>query len=119
MQKIQEATEGQPVRLLSLTLDPVDDTVPVLARYSSAFGANLTRWSFLTGDEATVHNLVATSFLPPDTTGQFSYMPGSFAHVQRIVLVDKAGQIVSYFDGLNQNAADAVIAQIKKLESTP
>jgi cytochrome oxidase Cu insertion factor (SCO1/SenC/PrrC family) len=119
MKKIQDATAGQPVRLLSLTLDPVDDTVPVLARYSSAFGADPTRWSFLTGDETTIHNFVETSFLPPDTTGQFSYMPGNFAHVQRIVLVDKAGRIVSYFDGLNQEAANTVIEQIKKLESSP
>ncbi len=119
MAKVQQATAGQPVRLLSLTLDSVDDTVAVLARYSSAIGADLSRWSFLTGDERTIHNFVGTSFLPPDTTGQFSYMPGHFAHVQRIVLVDQAGRIVSYYDGLNQNAGDAIIAQIKKLESTP
>ena len=73
----------------------------------------------LTGDKDVIHNLVGTSFLPPDTTGEFSYMPGNFAHVQRIVLVDKAGRIVSYFDGLNQEAANTVIEQIKKLESSP
>jgi cytochrome oxidase Cu insertion factor (SCO1/SenC/PrrC family) len=119
MQKIEEGTKGQPVRFLSITLDPVDDTAPVLARYSLEYGADPARWAFLTGDQAVIHHLVGTSFLPPDTTGQFSYMPGSFAHVQRIVLVDPAGHIVSYFDGLNQNAAQAVLEQIKKLETAP
>ena len=117
MEKVQRATQGQPVRLLSITLDPVDDTAPVLARYAPEFEADPARWSFLTGDKDVIHNLVSASFLPPDTTGEFSYMPGNFAHVQRIVLLDQAGNVVSYFDGLNQNAADAVLTQIHKLES--
>ena len=119
MEKIQQATPGQPVRLVSITLDPADDNAGVLARYAPQFRADPARWSFLTGDKDTIHNLVGTSFLPPDTTGEFSYMPGNFAHVQRIVLVDQRGNIVSYFDGLNSNAAEAVLAQIKKLEAAP
>jgi len=119
MEKIQQATPGQPVRLVSITLDPAGDSAPVLARYAPQFNADPARWSFLTGDKDVIHHLVGTSFLPPDTTGEFSYMPGNFAHVQRIVLVAPSGRIVSYYDGLNQNAADAVLAQIKKLEATP
>jgi len=119
MEKIQQATPGQPVRLVSITLDPTDDNVPTLARYAPEFRADPARWSFLTGDKDVIHNLVGTSFLPPDTTGEFSYMPGNFAHVQRIVLVDQNGRIVSYFDGLNPNAANEVLAQIKKLETGP
>jgi protein SCO1/2 len=120
MDEISRATAARPdVRLLSITLDPVDDTVPVLSHYSEGYRADPKRWSFLTGSQTTVHDLVGTSFLPPDTTGQFSYMPGNFAHVQRIVLVDRTGRVVSYFDGLNQNAGDAVISQIEKMEQTP
>jgi cytochrome oxidase Cu insertion factor (SCO1/SenC/PrrC family) len=119
MEKIQRATEGKPVRLLSITLDPADDSAPVLARYAPEFNADPARWSFLTGDKGVIHDLVGTSFLTPDTTGEFAYMPGNFAHVQRIVLVDPSGKVVSYFDGLNQNAADAVLAQIQKLENSP
>ena len=82
MEKIQSLTAGQPdVRLLSLALDPVDDTAPVLEKYGKSFGQDLSRWSFLTGDESTIHWLVGTSFLPRDTTGAFAYMPGNFAHI--------------------------------------
>lgn len=116
MKKIQAATMDRPdVRLLSLALDPADDTVAVLGGYAPRFGALPERWSFLTGDNAVMHDFVAASFLPPDTTGQFSYMPGNFAHTQRIALVNKTGQIVNYFDGLNEKVADAVIEQIKTL----
>jgi cytochrome oxidase Cu insertion factor (SCO1/SenC/PrrC family) len=118
MEKIQQATAGNSnVRLLSLTLIPDDDTVDVLARYATSFGADPGRWSFLTGDTAAIRQLVGTSFLAKDTTGAFSYMPGNFANTQRIVLVDQAGRIVCYFDGLNQNAGDQALARIKQLEA--
>ena len=45
-------------------------------------------------------------------------MPGNFAHTQRIALVDTKGHLVEYFDGLNQNAADAVVAEIAKLRKS-
>jgi cytochrome oxidase Cu insertion factor (SCO1/SenC/PrrC family) len=118
MEKIQQATAGNAnVRLLSLTLDPDDDTVDVLAKYAVDFSADPRRWSFLTGDTAAIRELVGTSFLAQDTTGEFSYMPGNFANTQRIVLVDQTGRVVCYFDGLNQNAGDEAIARIKKLEA--
>ncbi len=78
---------------------PADDNATVLARYAPQYSADPARWSFLTGDKGVIHNLVGVSFLPPDTTGEFSYMPGNFAHVQRIVLVDQSGKIVSYSTG--------------------
>ena len=119
MEEIQKLTATQPnVKLLSLSMDPVDDTAPVLARYGQTFGEDANRWSFLTGDEAEMHRLVGASFLPPDTTGEFAYMPGNFAHTQRIALVDAKGRLVEYFDGLNQNAADAVVKEVTKLETT-
>ncbi|MCE0524187.1 MAG: SCO family protein [Methylacidiphilales bacterium] len=119
MEKIQRLTADQPdVKLLSLALDPVDDTVPVLANYGQNFGEDPNRWSFLTGDESIIRHLIGISFLPPDTTGEFSYMPGNFAHTQRIVLVDPKGHIVKYFDGLNLGAADAVVAEIKRLKES-
>jgi protein SCO1/2 len=117
MEKIQQLTAGQAnVKLISLTMDPADDTPPVLAKYGQDYGEDPRRWSFVTGEEAEMHRLVGTSFLPPDTTGEFAYMPGNFAHTQRIALVDARGHLVEYFDGLNQEAADAVVKAIAKLQ---
>lgn len=117
MEKIQQLTAHQPdVRLLSFTLDPVDDTAPVLARYGQNFNQDVHRWSFLTGDESRMRDLIGKSFLAQDTTTQFASMPGNFANSQRIVLVDPKGDIVEYFDGLNDGAADAVVAAIEKLK---
>ena len=118
MEKIQTQTSGEAdIQLVSLALDPVDDTAQVLEKYGRSFGQDATRWSFLTGDESTMRWLVGKSFLSSDTTGAFAYMPGNFAHSNRIVLVAPDGRIVSYFDGLSQGAAAAVVDQIHKLKS--
>lgn len=121
MAQIQrQTTNDTDVSLLSLTVDPSEDTVTVLAKYARKAGADPTRWSFVTGNENVLQNLIATSFLSHDTDTNFSFMPGNFANSQRIALVDKNGQIVKYFDGLNLDAAHAVVQEIRKLsQSTP
>ena len=117
MEKVQQLTAGRSdVRLISLTMDPVDDTPQVLAKYGQSYGQDTGRWSFLTGDETEMHRLVGVSFLPPDTTGEFAYMPGNFAHTQRIALMDAKGHLVEYFDGLNQEAGNAVAEAIAKMK---
>jgi cytochrome oxidase Cu insertion factor (SCO1/SenC/PrrC family) len=119
MEQIQALTANQPdVRLVSLTVDPEDDTVEVLKNYSTRFGADPRRWSFLTGDEAVSRSLIGTSFLPRDTSSAYAYMPGNFAHIERIALVDPQGRVQKYFNGLDEGAADAVVAEIKRLRGT-
>jgi cytochrome oxidase Cu insertion factor (SCO1/SenC/PrrC family) len=116
MTAIQQFTTNQPdVRLVSLTVDPEDDSVPVLAKYGARFGADTNRWLFLTGDQAVIRNLIGTSFLSPDTNDAFAYMPGNFANIQRIAVVDPHGQVQAYFDGLNSNVATAVVDEINRL----
>ncbi len=53
MAQIQQLTTNQPeVRLVSLTVDPRDDTPAVLAKYGERFGADTNRWLFLTGEKS-------------------------------------------------------------------
>ena len=62
-----------------------------------------------------IRNLIGTSFLSPDTNDAFAYMPGNFANIQRIAVVDPQGRVRAYFDGLNSNVATAVVAEINRL----
>jgi cytochrome oxidase Cu insertion factor (SCO1/SenC/PrrC family) len=72
MAQIQQLTTNQPdVRLVSLTVDPRDDTADVLAQYAARFGADTNRWLFLTGDKTQLYGLIATSFLAQDADNQF------------------------------------------------
>ncbi|MGH7993956.1 MAG: SCO family protein, partial [Limisphaerales bacterium] len=118
MADIQQLTTNQPdVQLVSLTVDPDDDTVPVLATYGKRFGADTNHWLFLTGDNAVIHNPIGASFLSLDTNDAFAYMPGNFADIERIALVDPQGRVRNYFDGLGNGAAEAVAREILQLKS--
>jgi protein SCO1/2 len=116
MAHIQQLTTNRPdVQLISLTVDPRHDTVPVLATYGERFGADTNRWLLLTGDKATLYGLIAASFLNQDLDDPFSYMPGNFSHTDRIAQVDARGNLHGFFDGLNDNTATAVVGEINRL----
>ncbi|HXR04714.1 MAG TPA: SCO family protein [Verrucomicrobiae bacterium] len=118
MAQIQQLTPNQPgIKLVSLTVNPRDDTPAVLEKYGERFGADFNRWLFLTGDKAELYHLIGTSFLAPDTNNVFSYMPGNFSHTERIAVMDSHGHLRGYFDGLNQGTAGAVVEEIAKLQN--
>jgi protein SCO1/2 len=57
IQRQLEAAEASGVRFVAITLTPETDTPEVLRRYAQLHGADLTRWSFLTGDWDHIHAL--------------------------------------------------------------
>jgi protein SCO1/2 len=116
MAQIQQLTTNQPdVKLLSLTVDPRDDTTAVLTQYGLKFGADTNRWWLLTGDKSTLYHLIGSSFLSADLDDPFTYMPGNWSHTERIAVVDPQGNVRAYFDGLSENVAAAVVAEIGQL----
>jgi protein SCO1/2 len=117
MEEIQQLTTNQPdVRLVTVTVDPEDDSAPVLAQYSQRFSADTQRWWFLTGADAAVHHLVG-SILPPDTNSAFAYLPANYAHSDRIALITPQGRVLEYFDGLSTRTPAAVVRRISALRS--
>lgn len=116
LSQIQQLTANRPdVLLLSLTVDPRDDTAPVLAKFGERFGAETNRWLLLTGDKDVLYNLIGTSFLNQDNNDPFNYMPGNFSHTDRIALVDAYGHLHGFYDGLNENTASAVAGEISRM----
>ncbi len=116
MVQIQQLTANQPdVKLVSLTVDPRDDTVEALAKYGERFGADTNRWLLLTGDKTELYGLIAASFLNQDLNDPFNEMPGNFSHTDRIALVDAHGKLRGFFDGLNPRTAAAVVEEISRL----
>jgi len=55
------AAEGD-LRLVSITVDPEQDTPEVLSRYADRFGAAPDRWFFLTGEKEAIHRLAREAF---------------------------------------------------------
>ncbi len=114
--EIQRLTANQPdIRLVSLTVDPREDTVAMLADYGHRIGADPARWLLLTGDKTILYHLISSSFFNQDLDDPFSYMPGNFSHTDRMALVDPQGRVRVYFDGLRDDVATNVVDTIQGL----
>jgi cytochrome oxidase Cu insertion factor (SCO1/SenC/PrrC family) len=120
MARLQGELASDPhVQLVSFTVDPRDDTPAVLAAYAEAHGADPQRWWFLTGPEAPLYDLIQKGFFQSvqDNHGQV-LQPGQFlvTHSTRMVLVDPAGFIRGFYDGLGQDNDEALLAGVRQLE---
>ncbi|HWE00120.1 MAG TPA: SCO family protein [Bryobacteraceae bacterium] len=89
MRAIQKETDPS-VRLVSFTVDPANDTPPVLESYGRNFGADDSRWRFLTGDPATLNSLDHDAF-------HLGNVGAGLDHSTRFVLIDKKGRIRGYY----------------------
>jgi protein SCO1/2 len=109
MREVQDAVLKMPdVRLVSFTVDPAQDTPPVLAAYAKTHGAAASIWYFLTGPMATLQALDRDAF-------KLGNIDGTLQHSTRFVLVDRQGRIRGYYDTSESSAIPKVISDIYSL----
>ena len=110
MKRVQKAFSGNPgVKLVSVTVDPARDTPPALAAYAAQFNADLSQWTFLTGDIPALHHLSRNVFMLGDVDGR------NFDHSTRFMLVDRKGQIRGAYVTAESGAIPRLIDDIKSL----
>ncbi len=118
MAEVQRLTDGQDdVRLLSFTVDPLTDTPSVLAEFGKKFGTDATRWSMLTGDKNDLYELIEGSFLKREPLARDNLMPGGFIDADRIAVVDRAGRVRKFFDGMRSETPAAIVRFIDELRA--
>jgi protein SCO1 len=114
LEKIQrDYHEKQELKLVSFTVDPMRDSVPVLKRYSIKYHADPQRWYFLTGNRDSIYKLGENGFKLPivqDDNGQ-----EQFTHSEKLVLVDGNGFVRKWYDGTDAGKVDSLISDIELL----
>lgn len=109
MRQVQDALQQLPeVRLVSFTIDPANDTAPVLEAYAKVHGASPAMWYFLTGPIATLQMLDRDAFKLGD-------IDGTLQHSTRFVLVDRQGRIRGYYDTSEASSISKVISDARAL----
>jgi len=104
MAELQDALADTDIRFASFSLDPANDTPQVLREYASNFGADLSTWSFLTGDRAAIHAILTDSLgfeLRDDPSvliqlGEGTTMP-NILHPVRFFLVGPDRQVLGMY----------------------
>jgi protein SCO1/2/putative membrane protein len=114
---LQQQFRGKPdVMLVSISVDPADDTPELLQRYAEDQGADPQQWLFLTGDEANVHTAISKSFFQTVGRNEKSQSPGdAFGHSNYLLIIDRRGVIDGYVDGTNPDAAEIVARHVREV----
>ncbi|MAM19395.1 MAG: SCO family protein [Gramella sp.] len=115
MVNIQEKTLDDPmVQLLSHTVFPVTDSVPVLKKYAVEKGVVDSKWNLVTGDKKQIYELARKSYLATKTKGDGGKY--DMIHTENFVLVDPDKRIRGFYDGTDPEAIDKLLHDIEVLE---
>ncbi len=116
MLRIQEKIKNDPeVLLISHTVFPVADSVPVLKKYALEKGVIDSKWNLVTGDKKQIYDLARKSYLVSKTTGDGG--PYDMIHTENFVLVDKTKRIRGFYDGTDSKAIDDLLEDIEILKA--
>ena len=114
-------------RLVTLTTDPDYDTPAEMKRYGERFGADFSRWMFLTGTKTQIGALGSGSLKlsavpkpPADQTNAVDL----FIHTTIFVVVDKHARLRGIFETLGEgiewtNVQPRIVAAVRQLEREP
>ncbi len=125
MRALQQALPtDSDVRLVTLTTDPQFDTPAVLARYAERFGADPTRWMFLTGTKKQIARLAVGSLklsALPKGAAERTSPADLFVHSTIFVVVGKHAQLRGVFEttgeGVNPRQVEpSILEAVSRLE---
>ena len=98
MVKIQNyVKDKKKVKLLSFSVTPEIDSVPVLKEYSIKKGVDDKYWNLLTGDKSKIYSLARKSFLVVKENAESN--SHDMIHTENFVLVDREKRIRGFYDG--------------------
>jgi protein SCO1 len=109
--------DSADIKIVSFTIDPKHDTVPVLKKYAGKLGVTGNSWWFLHGDKEKTYDLAAKGYLV--AVSQDSTVAGGYVHQGYFVLVDKLGRVRGSYDGTDMKQVNQLIDDIKTLKAEP
>lgn len=105
--------ENDRVKLLSLSVTPEMDSVPVLRAYADRNKVLDFKWNIVTGDKKHIYELARKSYFTVADEGDGGLQ--DFIHTEKFVLVDTKKQIRGIYDGTNANEMERLIQDIETL----
>ncbi len=109
MGKLQKRfADIEAIRLISISVDPANDSSQVLTEYAQAVGAQPGKWIFLTGPGDSIVKLSEQGFKLAASTWPVG-------HSTKFTLVDKTGRIRGYYDSGDDKAMKDLTDDVGRL----
>jgi len=116
MQVVYEKFKNNPdFLILSHTVNPENDSVPVLKRYADSLGASPNNWWFLYGSKTDLYKSARESYLLDDPKNSSKNIDDQFLHTQFFALVDKQGRVRGIYDGIKKDEVDQLMLDIEEI----
>jgi protein SCO1/2 len=111
---LQTTMKDKKFKFVGISVDPETDAPPVLAAYAQCYNADTLRWFMLQMPYDSVKSVAVKGFLLAQ--GAMNNGPDDpNLHSTKFVLVDKAGIIRGYYDGLDTEAVKKLRAAVDEL----
>lgn len=116
LKKVQVATAGSDVTLVSYSVDPTRDSVDVLRTFGAARGVDPSRWKLLTGSMNGVHQVAHDLYFADDDGMRQSLAdPDTFLHTEKVLLIDPDGHIRGIYNGTQPFEIQKLLEDLRPL----
>ena len=96
------------VSLVSITVNPENDSSQVLNEYARKYKADTDKWHFLTGPRTQIKELAVESF-------KLGSVDEPVFHSAQFALVDRQGMIRGYYDGVQSGEVSQLFKDVSLL----
>lgn len=114
MKKLQDSYRKTDtlVQFISISVDPVHDSVPHLRKWADRFNVNHDNWWFVTGDKKDIYDFALTELKAglADTE-----VDSAFIHTPLMFLVDTNHLVRGFYDGLDSAKQTQLVRDISLL----
>ena len=121
MRTVMDRTgDERAIHLVSVSVDPEHDSVPVLAAYAAQYGADSARWRFVRGDIRAVRALVEQAMkIGFDKVGTLPSGAPNISHSGHFVLFDDRGHLRGYYDSDDWGRVETLMRHARWLAHHP
>ena len=99
MRAIQEAYKNQDnIMLLSHTVMPWRDSIPLLKKYAEKYHVNSEKWHIVTGDKDALYDIARNGYFADEDFTK-TQDESNFIHTENFILIDKEGYIRGVYNG--------------------
>jgi len=111
----EEFLNEDDVLLLSHSVTPGRDSVPILKQYAENKGILSKKWHLVTGTQKEIYKLGRKDYFIEEDLG-LNKKEDEFLHTENFVLIDKDRRIRGIYNGLSKTSINQLIADIKTLK---
>lgn len=117
MAKVQEEfKDDDDILLLSHSVMPSTDKVPVLRAYANNNDVIDNKWHLVTGDKNDIYSLGRDHYFVESDLGEVKSID-DFLHTENFLLIDKNKHIRGIYNGLNRASIAQLITDVKTLKN--